>query len=445
MAKEKFRELIQPGSTFEFMGRAKLWFTISILVSIACIAMLFINKSWRGDYMNWGTDFKGGTEIHLGFFEKDGQMPATVDSGAVRKALGDAGFEAFELSDYTWEADTPQGPKKATGMLVRTPHFGAVPAELREKVVDAFINKDFADKKPRKANWSGDTLHVRSLQPIPWQAAHDFLGKFGLTLKPWEKEDAERAVISEEGTGEYSCQLSVVGIDGQYRDAVQRGLGNDVQVKVINVYGVGAKAGTKLRDDGIASMFYAMLLIMLYLVVRFDIRYAPGAVVALLHDAIVVIGAFAVTWQEFSLTTVAAILTIIGYSVNDTVIIFDRIRENAGKLKDKKFMRIMNISINETLSRSLLTSLTVFVTTLMMNIFGTGLVRNFAFAMNVGVVTGTYSSIFIASPVALWLHNRFYARAEAAGPARPGRGQVKPDAEEADEGDDEESGADGRV
>ena len=214
-----------------------------------------------------------------------------------------------------------------------------------------------------------------------------------------------------------------------------KSLGDDTDIHTVNVYGVGAKAGSKLRNDAIVSMFYAMLLIMLYLVVRFDLRFAPGAVVALLHDAIVVVGVFALFWEEFSLTTVAAILTVIGYSVNDTVIIFDRIRENAHKLKDKKFSRVMNISINETLSRSLLTSLTVFVTTLMMNIFGTGLVRNFALAMNVGVITGTYSSIFIASPVALWIHNRWYT---GPAPAKASRGKKDEAIEEDASGDDED-------
>jgi preprotein translocase subunit SecF len=188
------------------------------------------------------------------------------------------------------------------------------------------------------------------------------------------------------------------------------------------------------------SMFYASLLVMLYLVVRFDIRYAPGAVIALLHDAVITIGAFAFTWMEFSLTTVAAVLTIIGYSVNDTVVIFDRIRENAVKLKDKRFARIMNISINETLSRSLFTSVCVFATTLMMQIFTSGLVANFAFAMNVGVVAGAYSTVFIASPIALWIHNRWYAGAPAAaGTARPARGAIPADDEaEGDDGDDDD-------
>jgi len=441
MAKDKYRELIQPGSTFEFMGRARLWFTLSVIVCVACIGVLFVNKAWRGDYMNWSTDFKGGTEIVLGFYEKGGQRPVEVDSGKVRKALGDAGVEGFDVSDYTWKVETPEGEVEATGLLIRTPHFGALTPQQQERVTDDFV-KQFAALKLLKASWSGDNLHVRTKAAVSWEATRDFMAKHGLTLKPWEKEDLQRATAAEEGTGEYNAQLSVIGIEGQYRDAIQKELGDEVEVRVINVYGVGAKAGDKLRNDGVASLFYAMLLIMLYLVVRFDIRFAPGAVVALLHDAIVVIGAFALTWQEFSLTTVAAILTIIGYSVNDTVIIFDRIRENTHKLKDKKFIRIMNISINETLSRSLLTSLTVFVTTLMMNIFGTGLVRNFAFAMNVGVLVGTYSSIFIASPVALWIHNRFYTRA-GTGAAKTGRLVRSADADEPIE--DDGDGANGRV
>src|SRR5205807_9764469 len=147
---------------------------------------------------------------------------------------------------------------------------------------------------------------------------------------------------------------------------------------------------------------------MVYLASRFDLRYGPGTVVALLHDAVITIGAFAVTYKEFSLTTVAAILTIIGFSMNDTIVVFDRIRENAARLRDKRFDRVVNSSINETLSRTILTSLTVFMVTLFMNILGTGTIREFAFAMNVGVIVGTYSSIFIAAPILIWLHERFY-------------------------------------
>ncbi|HUS66620.1 MAG TPA: protein translocase subunit SecF [Kofleriaceae bacterium] len=422
-----FRELIKPGTNFEFMGRAKLWVSLSAILSIACIAMLFVNHATRGEFMNWSTDFKGGTEIIFGFHEAGTDQPADVDPADLRKALSDAGMNDFEISDFIWEEETSTGIHTATGALLRTPEFGAVDAELQEKVaID--LAKEFAAIEPLKVSWSGDRLFVRSKKPVDWKAMKPFLAKHELDLRDWDPAEAERYQVAEEGTGEYQAQLAVAGIDEQFRQALEDGLGKGVDVRVVNVYGVGAKAGSKLRNDAVVSMFYAMLLIMLYLVVRFDLRFAPGAIVALLHDAIMVIGVFAATWTEFSLVTVAATLTVIGYSVNDTVIIFDRIRENALKMQDKKFSRIMNISINETLSRSLLTSLTVFVTTLMMNIFGTGLVRNFAFAMNIGVVTGTYSSIFIASPVVLWIHNRWYGKGGKE------RGKVVDEAMESTEG-----------
>jgi preprotein translocase subunit SecF len=154
---------------------------------------------------------------------------------------------------------------------------------------------------------------------------------------------------------------------------------------------------------------------MVYIAVRFDFRYGPGTVMALLHDAILVMGAFAITYREFSLTTIAAILTVIGYSMNDTIVVFDRIRENASRMRDKKFDRIVNTSINETLSRTILTSATVFFVTLAMNIFGTGVIRDFAFAMNVGVIVGTYSSIFVAAPILIWLNRRFFGTGKPEG------------------------------
>ena len=433
-----FRELVKPGTNFEFMGRARIWITFSSLCVIACIAMLFVNKSWRGDYLNWSTDFKGGTEIIFGFHKAGTDQPVEVHAGQVRGALEDDGFDGFEVSDFTWEEETSKGTVEASGILVRTVDFGAVHEEEQQRIAGDFA-KTFKSIDPLKVNWSGDRMFVRSMKPIDWKASKAFLHGHGLELKPWAPEEKERFALAEEGTGEYSTYLSVYGIDAQYKGALEKAL-PEVDVRVQNVYGVGAKAGAKLRNDGITAMFYASILVMLYLVVRFDIRYAPGAVVAMIHDAIITIGAFAFTWMEFSLTTVAAVLTIIGYSVNDTVVIFDRIRENAEKLKDKKFGRIMNISINETLSRSLLTSLFVFMTTLMMNIFGSGLVKNFAFAMNVGVIAGAYSTVFIASPVALWVHNRFYL-GDGAAPAKAAsarKGKAAAEAEADDEDDEDE-------
>jgi preprotein translocase subunit SecF len=397
-----FRELLPDGTNFEFIGKTRLWVTISILAIAASIGMLFVNQATRGSILNWTIDFKGGTEI---IFKFEGERP--VSSGEVRGALGGAGFAGIEVSDYAWQEAGPDGTEvKVNGLRVRTPEFGAVPDEQAAAHAEAFVAK-FEDREILKVSWSGDTMSVRSKKPFSEDEIGAFFAGVGLEMKPWGAAAEDFATV-EEGTGEYNAQYSIWGIDRQYQLALSSAL-EGTTVSVVQVYGVGPKAGEQLRNDGIKALFYAIVLIMLYLVFRFDVRYAPGAVVALLHDGMIVVGAFAVTWTDFSLTTVAALLTVIGYSVNDTVVIFDRIRENVGRLKDKKFARIINISLNETLSRTLLTSLTLFVVTIMMNIFGTGLVRNFAFAMNIGVIVGVYSSIFVAAPVALYIHNKYFA------------------------------------
>lgn len=443
MATQKpFRELIKPGTNFDFIGRARLFTTISFLAVLASVAMLFVNKSWRGEYLNWSTDFKGGTEIIFGFHKKGTDQPGHVETSRVREALTKAGVEDFEVSDFTWQEETSQGMREATGILIRTPDFGAVPEEKQTEVAEALI-KEMASIQPIKVSWSGDRLFVRSKKQVDWNAAQVFMGKHGLKLRPWDKDEATRYAIPEEGTGEYSAQLSVEGIDARFREALVADLGNELDVRVDNVYGVGAKAGEKLRNDGITSLFFALLLVMLYLVIRFDLRYAPGAIRALFVDASIVVGVYAVTWTEFSLVTVAAILTVIGYSVNDTVVIYDRIRENMRLLKGKKMARIMNISVNEMLSRTLLTNLTVFAVTLMMNIFAVDEVRNFAFAMNVAAVVGTFSSIFIAAPLALWIHTRFYEQPSGAAARRAATRTPERDTESEADADDDEGGEGG--
>jgi preprotein translocase subunit SecF len=424
-----FRELVKPNSNFEFVGKRRLWGIVSALLIAASIGMLFVNKSVRGDYMNWSIDFKGGTELILAFTEPDPEQPdrrvsAEVGAGDIRKALGDAGYSGFAVADFSWSvADAETGRERTVrGMKVATREFGAVAPEVQESIVGDMV-QTFPDRQIENVTWSGDRMFVRSLQPIDWQAMHDFLReRYSLELKPWG-EEATTFTTAEEGTGEYRSQLSIRGLDAQIESALESAL-EGIDVEIIQIYAVGARAGKKLRNDGITSLFYAVGLIMLYLAFRFDIRYAPGAVVALIHDALLVVGVFAVTWQEVSLTSVAALLTVIGYSVNDTVVIFDRIRENVGILKDKKFARVINVSLNETLSLTLLTSLTLFVVTLMMNIFGTGLVRNFAFAMNVGVIVGVYSSMFVAAPVVIWIHERWFAHKASPLPGRPGKGKA---------------------
>jgi preprotein translocase subunit SecF len=399
-----FRELINPGTNFEFIGRARVWITVSILLIAASIGMLFVNKAVRGDYLNWTIDFKGGTEVIYAFRKAESGAPVPVPIEEVRGALP----EEAEVSEYTWNETAPNGEARTVeGMLVRTPTVGALAPEESGKLIEAFRQR-FADREVVTVQASGDRLFARTKKPISEDESKQFFQEQGKEMKDWGEEE-QRYTSADEATGEYELQFAVWGVERQYTTQLDDVLQpRAVTADLVQSYAVGARAGAELRDDGVESLFYVLALIMLYLAFRFDIRYAPGAVVALLHDAIMVVGVFAVTWTEVSLTSVAALLTIMGYSVNDTVVIFDRIRENVEKLKDKKLARVVNISINETLSRTLLTSVTVFLVTLMMNIFGTGLVENFAFAMNVGVIAGVYSTVFIAAPVFLYLDKKLY-------------------------------------
>jgi preprotein translocase subunit SecF len=292
-------------------------------------------------------------------------------------------------------------------MIIRTPRFSALPPGSEAKAGADFQSK-FADRDISRVNWSGDRLFVRSKKKIANQEAAPVFAAAGLELKQWTPEDAERFGTADEGTGEFKQEFAMWGVDRQIQQQLEKQL-DSTEVLVVQSYGVGAKAGDKLRDDATKSIIYSIFLIMLYLAFRFDIRYAPGAAFATIHDAVMVIGVFAVAWEPVSLTSVAGLLTVMGYSVNDTVIVFDRIRENQAKLKDKKIERIIDISINEMLVRTILTSSTVFATTLIMNLFGTGEVKNFAFAMNIGVIVGTYSSIFLAAPLFMYISRRWYS------------------------------------
>ncbi|NLV24575.1 MAG: protein translocase subunit SecF [Deltaproteobacteria bacterium] len=162
---------------------------------------------------------------------------------------------------------------------------------------------------------------------------------------------------------------------------------------------VGPQVGKDLRKKGFWAICYAMIGILIYVTWRFELRFAVGAILALIHDILITLGAFSLTNREIDLPVIAAFLAIVGYSLNDTIIVYDRIRENMGKYNKEPFPSIINHSINETLSRTLLTSGTTMIVILALFIFGGGVINNFAFALLIGILIGTYSSIFIASPL----------------------------------------------
>lgn len=175
---------------------------------------------------------------------------------------------------------------------------------------------------------------------------------------------------------------------------------------ILSIDQVGPKIGSELSGKAVMAVISALILILIYISIRFELKFALGAIAALTHDVLVTLGLFSILDLEISLSIIAAFLTIVGYSLNDTIVIFDRIRENLKGMKRESYTNVINISINESLSRTVITSFTTFFVVFILWIAGGEVIHNFAFAMIIGVIVGTYSSIYVASPIVDILHTR---------------------------------------
>jgi preprotein translocase SecF subunit len=187
-------------------------------------------------------------------------------------------------------------------------------------------------------------------------------------------------------------------VSGEMIGAVRRDM-RDTAVDVRRVELVGPKIGSELAKRATLAVGIALLAILIYIAWRFEFRFAVAAVLTLLHDVLVTLGLFSLTGREISLAVIAAFLTIVGYSLNDTIVVFDRIREDLRKYHRKRYEEVVNASINETLSRTVITSVTTLVVILFLFFMGGEVLRDFSFALLIGVLVGTYSSVFVASPV----------------------------------------------
>ena len=185
--------------------------------------------------------------------------------------------------------------------------------------------------------------------------------------------------------------------------------------EIRRVDSVGPQVGNELKKNGLLAIFYSLLMILIYIGLRFDYKFAPAAVFCLFHDTIITLGVYALLQKEVNVQTLAAILTIIGYSLNDTIVTFDRIRENSGSIlfRDWNFDDIVNRALNDVLSRTILTSVTTLIAVAAMYFIAGGVIKDFAFTLAIGVIVGTYSSIYIASPLVILIDRWETAKAKA--------------------------------
>jgi len=248
----------------------------------------------------------------------------------------------------------------------------------------------------------GTVVQVKFMQPVKADEVRAALKSIGLANEriqnvgqPQDNEFLLRTAQSED---------SMRGMTVKIKGALENSFGRE-NVQIQRVEMVGGAVSNDIKNKGFLSLFYASILILIYIWLRFDFKYSIGAIVATLHDVIVVLGIFSLLGREMDLTVVASFLTLIGYSLNDTVVVFDRIRENVKKQTSSNFdmAYIMSSSISQTLSRTILTSFTVFIVALILFLFGGEVIHNFALVMLIGTIIGCYSSIFVASPIVLFL------------------------------------------
>ncbi len=373
-------DLVPHGTSFDFVGKRRIAVTLSLIANLAVI--VFSVNAVHG--LNYGVDFAGGTEMEVKFGK-------TVDPGAIRRNVEALGFKDASVQTY--------GPESESTYLIRVGRIALMTQEDVDRVVKAVEERFPVDGIPHFSPEVGDKIDFQFKGTPP---AADALRQAVESAGVKVREVREEAGLA---AGSRSFAVITQGI----RDKVERDLSErfaEANPEVRRVEYVGPAVGRELRNQGIKAVLYAMALIVVYVGLRFDFRFSPGVIIALLHDAIITTGFFAFSGREFNLTSVAVILTVVGYSVNDTVVVYDRIRENQGKFKGKRLSDLVNLSINEVLGRTFLTSFATALSLVGLLVYGVGTIFDFAFAMLIGIVSGTYSTWFIAAPMTIWLEER---------------------------------------
>jgi preprotein translocase subunit SecF len=348
-----------------------------------------------------GTDFLGGTEVEVAFEKPTG-------AGDIRSAVRGSGFAQPDVIKVE-DANNPHR------FLIRVQDVTTIDTAQQQRIEKALCYGDNlpAAQCPQerlatevKFSPGGDKITVRfgATPDLGWLRER-MNGVSGVQLRTGENNPS----VQNERAHKVEIQLMSKG--DQLMNVLRQELGNErVPANPLRVEWIGPKAGRLLRDAAIKSIAIALVFIMMYVAFRFDLRFAPGGVLALAHDALVTVGVLTALQKELNLTTVAAVLTIIGYSVNDTVVVYDRVRENLGKLRGSSFIHLINVSLSEMLSRTVLTSTTTIVSLVCFFVWGTGTLKDFAFTLIIGLVLGTYSSIYIALPLTEWFDRRFFAK-----------------------------------
>ncbi|MBW2184590.1 MAG: protein translocase subunit SecF [Deltaproteobacteria bacterium] len=353
-------EFIKPGININFLGKRKIAFSLSIAMVIATIFFLI----WRGG-PNYGVDFSGGILIQV-------KLKSMRSPSEIREAI-----KSLQLQDSIIQEFGEEGQFE---YLIRVRGTDIKLTGLSEKVEQALMAQ------------FGEEVDIRRVEMVGPKVGEDL------------RQKALFAIF-------YAILFIAIYISGRFelKWLMSIIMALSLTFIVYIVSGFGAR---------VTWLILMALMVTIGLCWFLKLKYAMGAIIALIHDVTITVGFFALTNREISLSIIAAFLTIVGYSLNDTIVVFDRIRENLKKFRRRSLEEVMNTSINETLSRTILTSTTTLIVVVALFILGGGVIHDFAFAILIGILVGTYSSIFVASPIILVWEGSFTKRAKAKKGAR---------------------------
>lgn len=368
-------QIIKSKTNIDFIGKRRPALIISLSIALAIIVGILTVG------FNFGVDFAGGTLVEVKF--NHDISPQEVRERAEAGGLNDVSVQRIGSADEN-------------SFLLRLGGTTQLTPELAEKV-QAAVNA-LGEVKNVFVDLDNGLVNLRAPQSLSTEGIEAAVKGAGINVYQVRR-------MGEAPGGMVDYQVVAAGMADKIRSALSKGgTVNDFETQRVDY--VGPQVGKQLRNKGIMALIYALVAIVIYVAFRFDFKFAPGALIALLHDVVFVAGYYLVSQREFNLTAVAALLTIIGYSINDTIVIYDRIREDMARFKGKPLPEIINIAINDMLARTILTALLTGLSLIGLLIFGVGEIFDFAMAMLVGLVIGMYSTIYIASPFTIWLDER---------------------------------------
>ena len=373
----KPHHLIRHRTSFDFLGKRNIALILSTVINVLSLVGVFVLG------LNFGIDFEGGIAIQVRAKQGD------IHLEELRSTVGNLGLGEVSLQEF--------GDSRSALIRVQRQEGNAQCVVHADQVMKRRAGPGWA-VKPGPPN-SGDIEFTApgALDPVGWR---DAVSRVGLTIQerqlPRGTTNTAKIDMTLEQRAEWCQQVAIKVVE----DAISG------QYELRGTESVGPKIGDELMHSGIWAVIATLVAIAIYVWVRFEWQFGVGALIALLHDVISTIGLFVVFHLDFSLTALAALMTIAGYSINDTVVIFDRVRENMRRYKKMGLIELLNFSINETLARTLMTSGTVFVAVLALVLFGGPVLYSFSIAMLWGVIVGTYSSIWIASATLVYLNLR---------------------------------------